>query len=67
MYLIRKRWTDIHDKPKHYGVIQRSIKNLEKKIRIKICNSDPLQTTLTSEYVFYNAMRDIAEKLHIKA
>ena len=25
----------------------------------------PLQTTLTQEYKFYNAMRDIAERVHI--
>lgn len=31
-----------------------------------ILNSDPLQTTLTQEYRFYNAMRDIAERVHIK-
>ena len=30
-----------------------------------IREGDPSQTTLTPEYVFYNAMRDIAERIHI--
>ena len=41
---------------------------IPKEIRrtMRIREGDPLQTTLTQEYAFYNAMRDIAERLHIK-
>ncbi|MBP3271471.1 MAG: AbrB/MazE/SpoVT family DNA-binding domain-containing protein [Ruminococcus sp.] len=41
---------------------------IPKEIRrtMRIREGDPLQTTLTPEYRFYNAMRDIAERLHIK-
>ena len=41
---------------------------IPKEIRrtMRIRESDPSQTTLTQEYRFYTAMRDIAEKLHIK-
>ena len=42
---------------------------IPKEIRrtMRIREGDPSLTTLTLEYVFYNAMRDIAERLHIKA
>jgi len=41
---------------------------IPKEIRrtMRIREGDPSQTTLTQEYAFYNAMRDIAERLHIK-
>ena len=41
---------------------------IPKEIRrtMRIREGDPSQTTLTPEYVFYNAMRDIAERVHIK-
>ncbi|MBR0528243.1 MAG: AbrB/MazE/SpoVT family DNA-binding domain-containing protein [Ruminococcus sp.] len=40
---------------------------IPKEIRrtMRIREGDPLLTTLTPEYVFYNAMRDIAERIHI--
>ena len=40
---------------------------IPKEIRrtMRIREGDPLQTTLTPEYRFYNAMRDIAERLSI--
>lgn len=41
---------------------------IPKEIRrtMRIREGDPSQTTLTLEYRFYNAMRDIAERVHIK-
>lgn len=40
---------------------------IPKEIRrtMRIREGDPLQTTLTPEYAFYNAMRDIVERLNI--
>lgn len=40
---------------------------IPKEIRrtMRIREGDPLLTTLTEEYRFYNAMREIAERLHI--
>ena len=40
---------------------------IPKEIRrtMRIREGDPLGTALTPEYVFYNAMRDIAERIHI--
>lgn len=42
---------------------------IPKEIRrtMRIREGDPLQTTLTWDYLFYNAMRDIAERLHISS
>ena len=41
---------------------------IPKEIRrtMRIREGDPLLRTLTPEYRFYNAMRDIAERIHIK-
>ncbi len=41
---------------------------IPKEIRrtMRISEGDPSLTSLTPEYVFYNAMRDIAERIHIK-
>ena len=41
---------------------------IPKEIRrtMRIREGDPLLTTLTPEYAFYNAMRDIAERIHIR-
>jgi AbrB family looped-hinge helix DNA binding protein len=41
---------------------------IPKEIRrtMRIREGDPLLTSLTPEYVFYNAMRDIAERVRIK-
>ena len=40
---------------------------IPKEIRrtMRIREGDPLLKTLTLEYRFYNAMRDIAERIHI--
>lgn len=40
---------------------------IPKEIRrtMRIREGDPSQITLTPEFVFYNAMRDIAERLNI--
>jgi bifunctional DNA-binding transcriptional regulator/antitoxin component of YhaV-PrlF toxin-antitoxin module len=42
---------------------------IPKEIRrtMRIREGDPSLNSLTPEYAFYNAMRDIAERLHIKA
>ena len=41
---------------------------IPKEIRrtMRIREGDPSLTTLTQEYRFYNAMRDIAERVHIQ-
>ena len=41
---------------------------IPKEIRrtMRIREGDPLLTTLTQDYLFYNAIRDIAERLHIQ-
>ncbi|HAE52012.1 MAG TPA: stage V sporulation protein T [Ruminococcus sp.] len=40
---------------------------IPKEIRrtMRIREGHPSQTSFTQEYAFYNAMRDIAERLHI--
>lgn len=42
---------------------------IPKEIRrtMRIREGDPSQITLTAEYRFYNAIRDIAERLHINS
>ena len=41
---------------------------IPKEIRrtMRIREGDPSQTTLTLEYMFYNTIRDIAERVHLK-
>ena len=41
---------------------------IPKEIRrtMRIREGDPLQITLTREHLFFRAMRDIAERVHIK-
>ena len=41
---------------------------IPKEIRrtMRIREGDPLQITLTQEHLFFRAMRDIAERVHIR-
>lgn len=50
-----------------FEVVPYSTLSETKRKMLNIGSEDQSLTSLTPEFVFYNAMRDIAERLHIKA